>query len=355
MESIYYSICWHCHRKCKHCYEDDFRPYIRDALDSVVSQASANMPKIVDNLPSRMAYRDADDPQVEHIGRIVLSGGEVLTDAVREPVLYPLLERLRDKYRHVGGVKVIIQTTGDLLTPAIIDELLAREIWMISISGMDDYHVGMEGDKRVPLIDRLIDWFHEAGIRDSELASTERNWMDAPGPLYSFFGATEDAWIGKLWPRGRAWSNSLTHATMDDNFCDAWSGGKGFLNHEEAGSEVSIDADGNVYPCCLKTAHPLGNLTEEPLTDILDSLSDHPSLQAINRGQPDEMGVEHGWTAEQFREASHTIRPDGEPYANLCIGCDRFHAQVLGPILEDQRNLRRARRGGQLDMQTATG
>ena len=38
MESIYYSISWACHRKCVHCYEDRFRPYVRDELKAVVEE-----------------------------------------------------------------------------------------------------------------------------------------------------------------------------------------------------------------------------------------------------------------------------------------------------------------------------
>ncbi len=41
MESIYYVLCWHCHRRCKHCYEERFRPYIRDELAGVVAEAKA--------------------------------------------------------------------------------------------------------------------------------------------------------------------------------------------------------------------------------------------------------------------------------------------------------------------------
>ena len=29
MESIYYVAAWACHRRCDHCYEDRFRPYVR--------------------------------------------------------------------------------------------------------------------------------------------------------------------------------------------------------------------------------------------------------------------------------------------------------------------------------------
>ncbi len=46
MESIYYVMAWACHRKCRHCYEDRFRPYVRDGLEAVVAEAERNFPRI---------------------------------------------------------------------------------------------------------------------------------------------------------------------------------------------------------------------------------------------------------------------------------------------------------------------
>jgi hypothetical protein len=345
MESIYYVLCWHCHRRCKHCYEERFRPYVRDELAAVVAEAVRNAPRIIANLPARLSYVEDG---VERAGRIILSGGDVLTEPVRERVLYPTLQAIRDKYREQGGVRVIVQTTGDLLTPKILDELLALGVNTISVAGMDDYHVGMEGDKRQKLIDKLLAMFQAAGLQNSALFAARR-LVDGTGPAYfNMFGATEDAWIGKLWPRGRAWQNGLSTATLEDNFCNAWSGGLNFLNHGQAGSEVSIDPTGDVYPCCLKTAHPLGNLTEEPLLEILDHLASQPGIQAINAGAPEKMGLAHGWSEARFLEASHTTSPDGRPYQNLCIGCDRFHEEVLGKVLDGLYRERRARRHGVL-------
>ncbi|MEE4378582.1 MAG: radical SAM/SPASM domain-containing protein [Candidatus Competibacteraceae bacterium] len=349
MESIYYAITWACHRRCKHCYEDRFRPYIRSQLEAVVKEAETCFPAIVEHLPPRMRYLDLEDidadgkPQ-EKPSRIILSGGEVLIDPVRERILYPLLERLRDKYRSQGGVKIVVQTTGDLLTESIIDELLARDIWMISVAGMDDYHVGMQGDKKFSLQDQLTGWFEQAGMSLSQLASGNRKWLDETGPLFSFFGATPDAWIGKLWPRGRAWENGLSTATLQDNFCNAWSGGLNFLRHGYSGSEVSIEPNGNIYPCCMKTKRPIGSLAEEPLIDILDSLQGHPVFEAIATGHPERMGITYGWDVAQFIEQSRTTTPQGKPYQNLCIGCDRFHEQVLEPVIESLRQQRLARR-----------
>lgn len=351
MESIYYVMAWACHRKCKHCYEDRFRPYVRGALESVVAEAERNFPRIVDNLPERFTYVDLDDPQPdgtfpEKTGRVILSGGESLLDPVRERVTYKVIERLRDKYAAQGGIKVVVQTTGDLVTDAIVDDLLARGVWMISVAGVDDFHVGMEGEaKQRAFVDRLSALFERHGIKKSGLSATTRNWHEEPGPVFSFFGATPDSWIGKLWPRGRAWQNELSTATLADNFCNRWSGGLNFLRHRYNGSEVSVEPDGSVFPCCVKTKFPIGSLLEDNLIAILDSLTGVPAFEAITMGHPERMGLAYGWGEDKFLAHSTTTTPKGTAYQNLCIGCDRFHEQVLGPVLAQARDRRRAAKG----------
>ena len=343
MESLYYVLAWACHRRCVHCYEPRFRPYVRDAMRGVVEEAKATFPKVLANLPEEFSYLDLAAPEetpegyARKPGRIILAGGEPLVSPVREEVLYPALEAIGEKWAG-QGVKVIVQTTGDLVTPAIVEALLARGVWMISCAGFDDFHVGMEGGKRVPLELRLREMFEAAGMTEAKAAE------DQAGPVYGLFGATEDAWIGKLWPRGRAWENSLSTATIEDEFCNAWSGGLNFLRRGFSGSEVSIDPNGDVFPCCLKTKRALGNLTEERLEDILDSLAGRPEFEAINAGRPERMGIVHGWDVARFLEASRTTKPDGTPYRNLCIGCDRFHEAVLGPVIDAVRAERLAAR-----------
>jgi hypothetical protein len=108
---------------------------------------------------------------------------------------------------------------------------------------------------------------------------------------------------------------------------------------------VSIEPDGAVYPCCIKTKLPIGSLLEDNLIDILDSLTGVPAYEAITMGHPERMGIAQGWSEQDFVEASHTRTPQGQAYRNLCIGCDRFHAEVLGPVLEAARARRRAAKG----------
>jgi len=347
MEAIYYVMAWACHRKCVHCYEDRFRPYVRGALEEVVTEAERNFPRIVDNFPDRMTYLDLEAPLPdggfeEKVGRIILSGGECLVDPVRERVTYKVIDRIREKYRDRGGVRIVVQTTGDLLTDQIVGDLLQRGVWTISVAGVDDFHVGMKGaEKQAAYKEKLTAMFDRHGMRPVVPSTKDRKSLEEDGPLYSFFGATPDMWIGKLWPRGRAWRNDLSTATITDNFCNRWSGALNFLNHRHSGSEVSVEPDGGVYPCCIKTKMPIGNLVEEDLIGILDSLVGDPVYEALSMGHPERMGISHGWSVEKFIDASATTTPGGKPYRNLCIGCDKFHEEVLKPHIEAARERRR--------------
>ena len=325
LESVYWVLCWACHRRCRHCYEDRFRPYRSAEREAVVAEAEVNVSRIVANLPDR-------------VDRIVLSGGEVLLDDVLERATLPAIRALCTRFG--PETRIIVQTTGDLVTPPIVQTLLAAGAWMISVAGIDDFHVGHEGATRqAAIVARLSALFDAAGMRRSGYAAPRRSWQQEDGPVYGFFGATPDTWIGKLWPRGRAWANGLSTATMADDFCSAWSGGRGFLDIGE-GAEVSVEPDGSVYPCCVKTAAPLGSLLEERLDDILASLRGHPAFAAINRGEPARMGEAFGWSEADFRQACETTTPGGMPYANLCIGCDKFHTTVLAPVIAELRAAR---------------
>lgn len=291
MDSLYYVITWLCHRSCDHCYDERFRPYPEGAPEHT------NPGPIIAHFPAEL-------------GKVILAGGEVLLDPVREPVLYPALDLLYARYG--SRTRLIVQTTGDLLTPQRIAELRAHHVTTISVSGMDGFHAGM--------LER----------RERVIAM-----LEADGGDYNIFGATPEQWIGKLWPRGRAARNGLSRATLEDNFCNQWSGGLNFLGG--AGSEVSVEPNGNVYPCCLKTRLPLGNLHEEPLEQILARRRRDPVYVAIDRGQPQQMGLAHGWSEEEFRRKSRVIREDGSIYENLCIGCDRFHDEVLSNSASEGR------------------
>jgi hypothetical protein len=102
-----------------------------------------------------------------------------------------------------------------------------------------------------------------------------------------------------------------------------------FLQQGYSGSEVSIDPAGNVFPCCIKTKAPVGNLLEDKLESIIDRLNGNPVYEAISMGHPERMGISHGWSVDHFLEKSKTVLPSGRVYQNLCVGCDAFHDEVL--------------------------
>ncbi|MBM3764701.1 MAG: radical SAM/SPASM domain-containing protein [Acidobacteria bacterium] len=327
MESIYYVMSWACHRTCAHCYEDRFRPYAGDDLERVVDECREAFPEIIANLPERMTYLDPEDMR-EKRGRIILAGGEILLDAVRETILYPALDLLRAKYG--DQVQLIVQTTGDTLRPRMIEELLQRGVWMVSVSGIDSFHQGLEtAEAQDALTQKLTKMFDGAGMRLFAPFTAETGQAAGEGAFYQFFGAQPGTWIGRLWPRGRAMANGLSTATIADNFCNQWSGGLNFLQSKWKGSEVSIEPNGNVYPCCAKTKRPVGNLRNETLDAIIARCTGNPVYEAISMGHPERMGIAHGWSVEKFLEASTTA----SGYRNLCIGCDRFHDEVLGGLV----------------------
>lgn len=343
LQAIYWVLTWACHRKCKHCYDDRFRPYVRDALTEVVGEGQAAFQKVIDNLPDDLSW--VDERGVRDRTLLVLAGGELLIDGVREELFYPVLDALKKKYGSKAP-KISIQTTGDVLTPEILDECLAHGVESIAIASIDDYHVGMQGDKKFAFMERIRDLMDSRGVREVSLGGAKDKRLKEPdvaagrklnGPTFLFFGAQEDLWIGELWPRGRALSNGLSKAGYDVNFCSRWSGAKNFLHIGQAGSEVAIEPDGSIYPCCLKTKAPLGNLTEEPLENILTSVSTLPAIKALNEGDPERMGETGGWSRSRFQEESKAKDGLGQDIANMCLGCDRYFEHSLSAQLADLR------------------
>ncbi|MEM9704758.1 MAG: SPASM domain-containing protein [Pseudomonadota bacterium] len=351
MQAVYWVLSWACHRRCRHCYDDRFRPYTRGALDAVVDEGVAAHQKIIANLPDDLTwYNDRSGAREKTL--LVLAGGELLIDPVRERLFYPVLASLKDRYG-AAMPKLAMQTTGDVLTPQLLDEILERCIQSIAIASIDDYHVGMEGERKFVFMDKIRQLMESRGVREVSLGGEKTDRLKAPDldrapksdePTFLFFGAQTDLWIGELWPRGRALSNGLTNADYETNFCARWSGGKNFLKLGQAGSEVAIEPDGSVYPCCLKTKAPLGSLAEEPLEDILESVADIPAIRAINAGDPEIMGAEAGWSRETFRARSKTMMGNGASVENMCIGCDAyFEAHLSDELARRRANRLRAR------------
>ncbi|MFA6031480.1 MAG: radical SAM/SPASM domain-containing protein [Myxococcota bacterium] len=354
MNYIYWVFTWACHRRCRHCYDARFRPYVRDELAAVIAEGEAAHEAIIRNLPEDFTYLDERSGERMR-GTLFLAGGEPLLDAVREPLFYPILEKVAARYGGVGAPgapRLACQVTGDIMTEQHIEDMLERGMWKIAIASIDDFHVGHEGDGKLALMERVRRMMEKFGVEEEVLPvgphplarPRQRDYESDEGPFFVFFGAQPELWIGEIWPRGRAWANGLSRAGYDTNFCARRSGGQYFLDHGRRGSEVAVEPDGSVYPCCLKTRAPIGSLVEEPLIDMLDSLRGHPALEALNAGDPERMGEASGWSRARFAQRSHTQTPLGQAFANRCIGCDRFFDEHLGAELQRLREQRRKAR-----------
>lgn len=115
----------------------------------------------------------------------------------------------------------------------------------------------------------------------------------------------------------------------NSGFNNGWSGGLNFLQYRDSGSEVAVEPNDYVYPCCLKTQLPIGNLLAEKLEAMLERLIGNPVYEAITMGHPKRMGLAHGWSVDKFLAKSTITLPSRRVYRNLCIGCDAFHREVL--------------------------
>lgn len=301
MDSIYWVISRDCNQRCGHCYNDS-APGAPGLGPEQASRCIANMPE-PDDVP---------------IDRIILSGGEVL---VWPALLFHALAGLHDRYG--DRTTLMVQTNGDLLDDATLDRLLGHHVARIDVSSMDRYHPKTTLDRR----EHLTRMFRARGMLEAgSIAASAGRELGARRPAtYAFWGATEDLWIGPLWPRGRARRNGLTRATPEDDFCARWSGAKNFLEYRGAGCEVNVQL-ADVYPCCPMTCRPIGDLETEPLVAMLDRCAAHPVYRALNEGRPEKMGEYLGVTEAEGLRRTREL-------GNQCLWCDEFFVRHAPELL----------------------
>lgn len=301
MDSIYWVLSRDCNQRCPHCYNDS-EPGAPGLSLEQVTRCIAHLP----------------EPRVVPLDRIILSGGEVL---VWPELLFHTLGRLHDRYK--DATKLMVQTNGDLLDEAMLDRLLAHRVCRIDVSSMDHFHP-KSTLRRHDYLQRL---FASRGmVEASTIASGTGQDDSGERPLvYAFWGATEDRWIGPLWPRGRARRHNLSKAGPEHRFCADWSGAKNFLNYRGEGCEVNVQL-ADVYPCCPMTCRPIGSLLDEPLLAMLDRCAEHPVYGALNEGRPEAMGEYLGISEEQGFRRSREL-------GNHCLWCDEFFTRHAPELL----------------------
>lgn len=299
MNNVYWVVSRDCNQTCGHCYNNSGP----GAPGITLEQASA----VVANLP---------DPDDVPLDRIALSGGEPL---VWPELLFHTLAELRGKY--AGRTIVAVQSNGDRLDGPTLDRLIDHGVTRMSISSLDRYHLA-ESRRRQPMLEEL---FRSRGFQVFEFTGNGPGDVDLSRPHVSFWGATDDLWIGPLWPRGRAERNGLSKATTQHNFCGHGSGAKGFLDYRSPECSINIQL-ADAYPCCPLTCRPIGDLGREALIPMLDRLAAHPVYRALNEGRPEKMAEYLGLT-EGYGFAR------SEALGNHCLWCDEFFTRHAPDLL----------------------
>lgn len=305
MDAIYWVVSRDCNQRCPHCYNNS-EPGAPGLSESEVDICIERLPP-----PNDVA-----------IERIILSGGEVL---VWPDLLFHVLRRLHQRYG--DATSLWVQTNGDLLGEAMLQRLLDHHVSRIDIASMDHFHKKSTVQRR-GYLEQLFESFGMQVDRrnDATDQTDETAWPNSNSKAtYAFWGATEDEWIGPIWPRGRAQQKKLSKAGPEDRFCSIWSGAKNFLNYNDKACEVNIQLS-DVYPCCPMTFRPLGSLLNESLIEMLDRCRQHPVFQALNEGRPEAMGETFGLTEEFGFQRTREL-------GNHCLWCDEFFAKYAPELL----------------------
>lgn len=290
-ESVYWVFTQLCNDKCDHCYNSSGPQGTRISVQDCF--------RIIDNLPER-------------VDRLILSGGEPLADRVK---LYSILESLQAKYQ--GRTQIMLQTNGDLLTPEILDLLIAKGVTRFDIASIDRYHK-LAGSRLMT----LADLFESRGVNgDDHDPLIDKDHLTTEGHHLSwgYWGATEDMWLGGNWARGRALEKNIWLKDPTRNFCAILSGAKGFLGGTELPQEISIQL-WKINPCCPGTRFPLGDARTEKVADVLLRASRSEIMQRLNQGEPWKMGESVGVTEEYAHARTTELQ-------NVCRWCDEFFGQ----------------------------
>lgn len=298
MQSIYWVITRDCTQECPHCYISSGPG--EESLSAIDAE------RVVENLPAR-------------VEQVIIGGGEIL---LNKALLYGTLDALYAKFGDESHF--MLQTNGDLLDEDTVEELLEHHVCRIDVSSIDDYHDNRHTREQ---LDRILG---SNGLTYLEFPSIADENGNIPAAAYSFWGATPDIWLGGVWPRGRALENGLWTKNPSHNFCDRWSGALGFLDDGSPQQEINIRIS-KAFPCCPATKMLLGDVRCEPLLDILDRHRRDPVFRALNRGEPEAMGLEHGISVEFAKRRVERL-------GCCCLWCNEFFEKYY------QRSRPRSRR-----------
>ncbi|NRB61568.1 MAG: radical SAM protein, partial [Saprospiraceae bacterium] len=257
--------------------------------------------QIIDHLPER-------------IDRIILSGGEPLADRKK---LFIILKNLRDRYDN--RTQIMVQTNGDLLTPALLDQMIAGGVTRFDIASIDRFHKH-SGARLMELAEHFTSRGVNGDDRDPRIEKD--TYLHGHALSWGAWGATEDMWLGANWARGRALDTNIWKREPQHNFCTILSGARNFLGgYQDIPQEISIQL-WKINPCCPGTKFPMGDARSEYVADVLQRVSQMKVFRYLNQGEPWQMGTHLGVSEKEARLKTKELE-------NICLYCDSFFDEYM--------------------------
>lgn len=283
MESLYWVFTRKCNDFCDHCYNNSGPKGESIGVEQLL--------RVVPNLPAKL-------------GRLILSGGE---PTVEMDKMEAICKAVRARYG--DALPIYIQSNGDILNEARLQRVLDMGVDRIDIVSIDRYH-----RRQGSHVERLRELFTRFKMRDAKAPETKATGERAKE--YAFWGATDDLWLGGNWARGRALKNGNAKLDPDHNFCNLWSGARGFLDSDSENQEVHIQLY-RLYPCCPTTYYALGDVREQSVESLLDERRDDPVFKKLNRGDIHSLGEESNLSREFIQERIQAL-------GDVCLWCDEY-------------------------------
>ena len=273
----------------------------------------ANFPRIHLSRDSRRTGRR------RRRGRLILAGGELLIDGVREELFYPTLDAIRERWG-AAAPQVSMQTTGDVLTaPLHRGDARARRRddrdrqhrrFPRRARGRGQVRADGRGagdDGAVRRHARSISASRATRVRSRARREERRR---GGGRTFLFFGAQPELWIGELWPRGRAWTKRPLARDLRDELLRPLER-RQELPRSRAGGIRGRDRARRLGLSVLPEdqGSPSETSPRSACSTSSQACAAIRRFEAINAGDPERMGEAFGWERADFRRAATQVDP----------------------------------------------
>lgn len=239
-----------CNSRCKHCY-------LEASPDRTESMSMALRKKVVDEVAKN------------GIKELIISGGELTTEMEK---LADTIEYASESKRKTGYPRYLVLQTNAYFLEGLDEKQIERELEGLKSKGVTNLDVTSD------------DSYHKMGKKELEKIRKVGEKV--------FDGRIEVRGAGKrVVPIGRA-REEVPKKNWEKYGCS--------LNDDKPWWRVDISVDGGVYPCCWQATPPMGDLSEEPLSKILERArgKDGVFRKLAGKGfsslSPEELGLEIG-------------------------------------------------------------